>query len=141
MFFLYFLPIKLATDHAFALQYCWVRALNPHKYLKMYELSSSLLVMRCSTIHHTLLVYIFMYIYIFNISSLPPRWQIPGTAPNYFNFMQCETHLNIVINYLWLVKQQTFLFLLHSKPDSKPQPTHLRPLSLIFESANFIVRR
>ena len=39
-------------------QYCRVRSLNPHKYLKikMYELSSSLPVMRCSTIHHTLLV-------------------------------------------------------------------------------------
>ena len=41
-------------------QYCRVRSLNPHKYLKikMYELSSSLPVMRCSRIHHTLLVYV-----------------------------------------------------------------------------------
>ena len=38
--------------------YCGVRSLNPHKYLqiKINELSSSFQVMRCSTIHHTLLV-------------------------------------------------------------------------------------
>ena len=57
--FLYCLPKKLATDYDVALQYGRVRALNPHQYMKskMYEPSSSLPMMRCSTIHHTLLVY------------------------------------------------------------------------------------
>ena len=52
-----FLPRKLAADYALTLQYCRVRALNPHKYLKMYALPS---VASCgvilSKILHTLLV-------------------------------------------------------------------------------------
>ena len=63
MFFYTFCQENLPRTMPF--QYCRVRSLNPHKYLKikMYELSSSLPVMRCSTIHHTLLVYFFCDIF------------------------------------------------------------------------------